>query len=128
MTVEDLFKIIGLIAGAITSFTVIMKFLNNYLNKTISLAVSDAVDPIKIQLSRMEDKIDDNDLERCKSDLMIYIEQYKGRRKMSDLQFEHMFKVYDYYRFELHGNSYIKNEMEKIIKKENDKWHNITGR
>ena len=125
MQVEEALKILGLIAGAITSMGVVFGFIYKNLHKLISMTVSDAIDPIKIQLSRVEDKIDNNDLERCKSDLMLYINSYNAAGYMTDIQYEHMFKVYDYYRNELHGNSYIKNEMEKIIEKENQKWHNI---
>lgn len=128
VTIGEVAGGLALVAGIITSVALILKYLNRYLNSVINESVSSNIDTLRIQISRIEDKIDENDIERCKADLMNYIDLYNRHHELSDVQFEHMFTTYHHYRYDLHANSYIKNEMERIIKKENERWQSIQDR
>lgn len=128
LTIGELAGGLALIGGMITAIALILRYINTYLNKIIESAISDNIDSLRIQVSRIEDKIDENDIERCKADLMNYIDLYNRHHELSDVQFEHMFTTYHHYRYDLHANSYIKNEMERIIKMENERWQSIQGR
>lgn len=128
LTLAQIGVAVALVAGIITGSTIIYKFIGKHVLKIITQVVSDSIDPLRIQVSRIEDKINENDIERCKADLMIYITEYNRQKRLTDVQLHHMLATYHHYKYDLHANSYIKNEMERILRKENDRWQDILDR
>lgn len=98
---EDFFKIIGVIAGTITSISVICAFLRRVILK--------GFEPIY-------KKIDNLDESQCKNFLVTFLKSVEKGEKMDEVEIQRAYEVYDHYINELKKNSYIHNKWEKIMK------------
>lgn len=98
---EEILKVIGIIAGAITSIGIICAFLKSVINK--------GFEPIY-------KKIDELDINQSKNFLVTFLKSVEKGEKMDDVEQQRAHEVYDHYIKDLKGNSYIHDKWEKLMK------------
>lgn len=101
MTVEELIKWIGLIAGFIGSITTICIFCKKVINK--------GFEPIYKKI----DKIDEN---QCRNFLVDFLADVEEGIHKDEVQIKRAYEVYEHYTNDLHKNSYIHDKWEKLMK------------
>ena len=101
MTEEELIKIIGGIAGLISSITIICVFCRKVINK--------GFEPIN-------NKIDKLDKNQCMNFLVSYLADVEKGVKKDDAETRRAYEVYDHYVKDLNGNSYIHDKWTRLMK------------
>lgn len=97
---EEVLKIIGIIAGAITSIGIICTFLKSVINKGFA--------PIY-------KKIDNLDESQCKNFLVTFLKGVEKGEKMDEVEIQRAYEVYDHYTEDLKKNSYIHDKWAKLM-------------
>lgn len=98
---EELLKLIGVIATTITSITVICVFLRKVIMK--------GFEPIY-------KKIDNLDESQCKNFLVTFLKSVEKGEKMDEVEIQRAYEVYDHYTNDLKKNSYIHDKWQKLMK------------
>lgn len=101
MTVEELIKWIGLLAGFIGSITTICVFCKKVINK--------GFEPVYKKI----DKIDEN---QCRNFLVDFLADIEKGMEKDEVQIKRAYEVYEHYTNDLHKNSYIHDKWEKLMK------------
>ena len=101
MEVNDLIKLIGIIAGLITSVTVICTFLKSAIDK--------GFEPIRNEIKML-------DVNQCKNFLVTFLKAVEKGEVMDEVETQRAYEVYDHYVKDLQGNSYIHAKWEKLMK------------
>ena len=101
MTVEELIKIIGIIASLISSVTAICVFLKK--------AITKGLEPITAKI----DKLDKN---QCMNFLVSYLADVEKGIKKDEAETRRAYEVYDHYVKDLNGNSYIHDKWTRLMK------------
>ena len=101
MSVEDLIKIIGLLAGLIGSVTTICVFIKKAINK--------GFEPIYTKI----DKLDKN---QCMNYLIAYLADLDKGIAKDEAETKRAYEVYDHYVKDLQGNSYIHDKWIRLMK------------
>ena len=99
--VDVLIKIIGTIAGLITSLGVIILFIKKYFDKLVS----------KITTPILE-KIDKMDKNQCMNYLTEFLADMRNGVEKTEYQKARAHEVYKHYSADLNGNSYIHEQWE----------------
>lgn len=101
MSIEDLIKIIGLLAGLIGSVTTICIFIKKVINK--------GFEPIYAKI----DKLDRN---QCMNYLIAHLADVEKGIPKDEAETKRAYEVYDHYVKDLQGNSYIHDKWIKLMK------------
>ncbi len=116
---EQLYLIIISIATFLNALTVIANFISKTkkpVNNIVDKKFKEALEPINSKLNIIDERIDKLDKNQCKNYLTEFIEDVKNGVSKSDIQIQRATEVYDHYRKDLHGNSYIHDGWEKYVK------------
>ena len=68
------------------------------------------------QLSPLNDKIDKLDMNDCKNFLVRFLSDVERGQVMDEVEEKRAHDVYDHYRNDLNGNSYIEDKWNKLMK------------
>lgn len=98
---NDIIAWLGILAGAITSITVICKFLQSVIVKG---------------LKPIYEKIDNLDESQCKNYLVTFLKSVEKGEKMDEVEIQRAYEVYDHYTNDLKKNSYIHDKWQKLMK------------
>lgn len=116
---EYMYTLIIAIATLLNALIAIANFISK-LKKPVDNAVDKkfekALQPITDKLSTIDKRIDELDKNECKNYLTEFIEDVKNGVEKSDIQIQRATEVYDHYRNDLHGNSYIHDGWQKYVK------------
>lgn len=104
ITVGEILKWIGIVAGAIGSIGVIMKTVSNWLNKSLGAAIKP-----------LESKIDNIDMNVCKNYVIEYLGEEMRGVNHTDTETRLFWDNYDRY-IARGGNSYVKETVERLKK------------
>ena len=99
--VDKLIKIIGVVAGLITSLGVISLFIKKYFDKMVH----------KITAPILE-KIDKMDKNQCMNYLTEFLADVRNNVHKTEYQKARAHDVYKHYSADLNGNSYIREQWE----------------
>lgn len=108
--VDVLIKIIGTIAGMITSLGVIILFIKKYFDKLVS----------KITTPILE-KIDKMDKNQCMNYLTEFLADMRNGVHKTEYQKARAHDVYKHYSTDLNGNSYIHEQWELYMTERSEK-------
>lgn len=108
---------LAFIAAVITSLSVIVSFITKrvkkQVNETLTKAISEAVMPIKDEITSMKDSISDLTLDQCKNYLVRFVNDIKNGEPVSIGEIHRYYEVRDKY-YGNGGNSYMHSECETI--------------
>ena len=68
------------------------------------------------QLEPLNKKIDNLDLNDCKNFLVRFLADVERGQTIDEVEEKRAYDVYDHYKNDLNGNSYIKDKWEKLMK------------
>ena len=71
---------------------------------------------IEKQLSPINHKIEKLDINQCRNYLVEFLADVENGIKKDEAQIKRASEVYDHYKDDLHGNSYIGDKWEKLMK------------
>lgn len=113
ITVGDIITFILGLASVIGACGVIFKFGS----KTFSKAIAKAMKPTNDRLDQMASQISDVDMSQCKNFLVRFLADIEQGNQIDEVEKERFYETYEHYTSpELHGNSYIKEKVEKLKK------------
>ena len=101
--------IITFVIGIVTFFKSVEYLSKNVYDK-IGSSIMENTKPINGRLDEIEANINKIDMEQCKSFLTQYL---NVDRDLKETEKQRIYEVYQHYR-ELGGNSYIKEEFERM--------------
>lgn len=68
------------------------------------------------QLKPINDAIKELDINQCKNYLVRFLADVENEEKLDNVEIERAYEVYDHYTHDLHGNSYIHDKWERLMK------------
>jgi len=101
--------VVTFIIGAVTFLKAVEYLAKDFYDK-IGNSITEHTDPISRRLDEIEANITKIDKDQCKSFLT---QNLNADHKLSDTEKQRIYEVYQHYR-ELGGNSYIKEEFERM--------------
>lgn len=101
--------IVTFIIGVV-SFLKAVEFLGKEFYENIVNSIAKNIEPINMRLEEIEANINKIDKEQCKSFLTQYL---NVDRDLKETEKQRIYEVYHHY-IELGGNSYIKEEFERM--------------
>ena len=113
MTIDlsKIYTIIGVLAGLITSLTVICVFLKKIIEKTLEKIKEPILNELKEQKIAIL-KIDEN---HCKDVLMQFLSDVENGIDKNEYEIARAHEVYNHYTNVLKKNSYIHARWEKVM-------------
>lgn len=93
----------------------ILKFIIEFggLLGTIVIAVDKILSK---QLQPLNNKIEKLDMNQCKNFLVSFLADVEHGKELDEVEVKRAYDVYDHYKIDLHGNSYIKDKWDKLMK------------
>lgn len=101
--------VVTFVIGVVTFLKAVEYLAKDFYDK-IGNSITENTEPISRRLDEIESNITKIDKEQCKSFLT---QNLNTDHKLSDTEKQRIYEVYQHYR-ELGGNSYIKEEFEKM--------------
>ena len=101
MTVEELVKIIVMVASFITAITTICIFCKKAINK--------GFEPIYKRIDKL-------DINQCRNYLVDFLSDVEAGIEKDEIQVKRAYEVYDHYTADLKGNSYIHDKWQRLMK------------
>lgn len=101
--------VVGLIIG-VASFIKAVEYLFKEFYNNINYSIKKNTEPLNERLEIIENNLNKIDKEQCKSFLT---QCFNADHELSETERQRVYEVYQHYR-ELGGNSYIKEEFEKM--------------
>ena len=86
--------------------------MKNFFTKDIVNKVSE----IDKKIETVEQKTDANEADRIRHTILLYKKNLDSGFGMSESEFEYVSKIYDKYKNELHGNSFITRTFDEITR------------
>lgn len=111
LTVGEVGATIALVAGIITGLGVISKLVGKGASKWLQKSL----EPISEKLDSIDSRFDAFDMDRCKDYLVQFIGRIDRGYEPSETELERFYENYDRYTG-LHGNSYVKTEVQRLSK------------
>lgn len=115
---EQIYVIIISLATLLNAFIAIGNFIGKLkkpVDNVVDKKFEKALEPINNKLNNIDKRIDELDKSECKNYLTEFIEDVKNGVVKSDIQKQRATEVYDHYRKDLHGNSYIHDGWQKYV-------------
>lgn len=101
ITLGQIGTALAFIVGLIGSIT--------YLKMTINKSIANTLEPIN-------KKIDKLDLNQCRNYLVDFLTDIENGITKDDIQIKRAYEIYDHYKNDLKGNSYIHDKWVKLMK------------
>ncbi len=112
ITLGQISTFLGLIAGLIASISAIMLFLQKSLKKVIK----NEIEPMSIQINKINDNIKGLDVSQCKNFLVRFLADVEQGNVLDEVEKERAYEIYDHYTNDLKQNSYIHTRWEQLLK------------
>lgn len=93
----------------------ILKFIVEFSGLLVTIVVA-IKKVLEKQLKSIYEKVDNLDLNNCKNFLVRFLSDIERAQRIDEVEFKRAHDVYDHYKDDLHGNSYIKDKREKLMK------------
>lgn len=119
----EIAAIILSVSTVLNAILVIMNFIGRIkkpVDKAVDKKFEEALEPINNKLNAIDDRIDKLDKNQCKNYLTEFLEDVKNHVPKSDIQVQRATEVYDHYINDLHLNTYIHDNWEKLMKGGNE--------
>lgn len=113
ITLGQISAFIGLIAGLITSVSVIILFLQKSLKKVIK----NELEPMSIQIEKINSNVNNLDVSQCKNFLVRFLADVEQGNKLDEVEKERAYEIYDHYTNDLKQNSYIHKRWEELVER-----------
>lgn len=81
--------------------------------------IKEEISPIKENIEDLKNLVDDNEKDRLRAEIMIFVHELKNNQIVDGADFKHIHHVYDKYH-NMGGNSYIDEDMEYIRMRERE--------
>lgn len=107
------------IVGVISSINIIMSFIEKIkkpVDKIADKKIKEVLEPINTELKNIRQDVIRIDKNECKNYLTEFLEDIKKGIEKTDIEKQRATEVYDHYTNDLHLNSYIHTEWEKLMK------------
>ena len=107
------------LATLLNAILVIANFINKAkkpVDNAIDKKFQEALEPIRNKLDVIDERLDKLDKNECKNYLTEFLEDVKKGVPKSDVQIQRATEVYDHYINDLHLNTYIHDNWEKLMK------------
>ena len=114
ITLGQISTFLGLIAGLIASVSSIMLFLQKSLKKVIK----NEIEPMSIQINKINDNIKGLDVSQCKNFLVRFLADVEQGNELDEVEKERAYEIYDHYTNDLKQNSYIHKRWSQLMEKE----------
>lgn len=114
ITLGQISAFLGLIAGLIASVSAIMLFLQKSLKKVIK----NEIEPMSIQINKINDNIKGLDVSQCKNFLVRFLADVEQGNVLDEVEKERAYEIYDHYTNDLKQNSYIHKRWSQLMEKE----------
>lgn len=114
ITLGQISAFLGLIAGLIASISAIMLFLQKSLKKVIK----NEIEPMSIQINKINDNIKGLDVSQCKNFLVRFLADVEQGNVLDEVEKERAYEIYDHYTNDLKQNSYIHKRWSQLMEKE----------
>lgn len=114
ITLGQISTFLGLIAGLIASVSAIMLFLQKSLKKVIK----NEIEPMSIQINKINDNIKGLDVSQCKNFLVRFLADVEQGNVLDEVEKERAYEIYDHYTNDLKQNSYIHKRWSQLMEKE----------
>lgn len=106
ITIGQINAFLGILAGIITSSSIIIVFIQKSLKKLI-----------KSELEPISTQIKDLDVSQCKNFLVGFLADVEQGNELDKVELERAYEIYDHYINDLKQNSYIHNRWESLLDK-----------
>lgn len=106
ITIGQINAFLGILAGIITSGSIIIIFIQKSLKKLI-----------KNELEPISTQIKDLDVSQCKNFLVRFLADVEQGNELDKVELERAYEIYDHYINDLKQNSYIHNRWESLLDK-----------
>lgn len=106
ITIGQINAFLGVLAGIITSSSIIIVFIQKSLKKLI-----------KNELEPISTQIKDLDVSQCKNFLVGFLADVEQGNELDKVELERAYEIYDHYINDLKQNSYIHNRWESLLDK-----------
>lgn len=115
ITVGQIMAVLGFVVavgGIVTYFWKLVQNLKKYMTKIIVTEL----EPIKEQLTALDQKVDKVDKEACKNFLVSFLAGVEQGKAIDEIQRQRFWEEYEHY-VNGGGNSYIKQKVERLKEK-----------
>ena len=106
ITISQINAFLGILAGIITSGSIIIVFIQKSLKKLIK----NELEPISTQIKNL-------DVSQCKNFLVGFLADVEQGNELDKVEIERAYEIYDHYVNDLKQNSYIHNRWESLLDK-----------
>ena len=115
MTVDKIILgVVGIIVGA-GSLVVALNHLSKYFQEK-SIKLRDWFnEPTRAELELLKREFKDKDFRDCQTDILNFLKDVECGVNKSEIQIEHMCKIYTHYTSNLKGNTYVLTEWDRIF-------------
>lgn len=112
MTIGDLGAALTFIAGLIASVGAIVAFVSRRFSK----AVQSQLKPLNDKVDGLTESVKQVDIDNCKNYLQQAISALDAGEKLDSAARQRFYENYDHYTNELHLNSWVHKEVERLEK------------
>ena len=109
ITIGQIGLFLTFVAGIITAFGVIYKWLKKFLDKLFAAQLKDIDERIKA----VEKRVEAVDQEACKNYLVTLLSDVERGKTLDEIEKERFYEEYEHY-IKHGGNSYIKSKVERM--------------
>lgn len=85
-------------------------------------------EPTKEELKALKEEFKNKDYRDCQTDILNFLKDVERNEQPSEVQVEHMCKIYTHYQNNLDGNTYIEGEWKRIMPLLNEERKKKNGR
>lgn len=111
---QELLWVAGIVVALTTIIAAIIKLRVWSHNKFIK--IRDWFNqPTKEELIALKKEFKDKDYRDCQTDILNFLKDVESVHKPSEVQVEHMCKIYTHYQNNLNGNTYIEGEWKRVM-------------
>ena len=104
ITIGQINAFLGILAGIITSGSIIIVFIQKSLKKLIK----NELEPISTQIKNL-------DVSQCKNFLVGFLADVEQGNELDKVELERAYEIYDHYINDLKQNSYIHNRWVQLM-------------
>lgn len=104
ITIGQINTFLGILAGIITSVSIIIVFIQKSLKKLIK----NELEPISTQIKNL-------DVSQCKNFLVGFLADVEQGNELDKVELERAYEIYDHYINDLKQNSYIHNRWVQLM-------------
>ena len=113
ITISQIGAFLGLIAGIITSGSVIVVLMQKVLKKTIK----NELEPMSEKIEKISEDVKTLDTTQCKNFLVRFLADVEQGNELDEVEKERAYEVYDHYTNDLKQNSYIHKRWNELMEK-----------